>query len=71
MAAYHQENSSELRNNAGNKQMNGGLRNRLPEIAASPIYSESGGAPGRKFFMSINGQAAAGPAIGPGLPRPN
>ncbi len=23
------------------------------EIAASPIYSESGGAPGRKFYMNI------------------
>ena len=38
-----------------NLSSNGGrLRNRLPEIAASPIYSESGGAPGRKFFMSIH-----------------
>lgn len=32
----------------------GGLKNRLQEIVASPIYSESGGAPGRKFFFNVN-----------------
>jgi hypothetical protein len=27
---------------------------RLNEIVASPIYSESGGAPGRKFYVNVN-----------------
>jgi len=28
--------------------------NGLQEIVASPIYSESGGAPGRKFYVNVN-----------------
>ena len=54
--------SSEIRGAGAKGQLNGGglIRNRLPEIAASPIYSESGGAPGRKFFMSINNGSQPG-----------
>lgn len=32
----------------------------MSEIVASPIYSESGGAPGRKFFMSLHQASKVG-----------